>query len=1026
MNTHIRNVIAALAALVLSGTGIAQEAQPEDSAEAPPTGQAEAQADEQPSEQADEEAADEAADAPVTLAPAAGLTEEVVVTGSRIRRDNFTAALPVTVVTDERALLAGLANTTEMLQTSALASGTQIDNTFGGFVVSGGPGANTFGLRSLDAGRTLVLINGRRFTPAGTRGQVANVDLNSIPFVAVQRIEILKDGASSVYGADAVAGVVNIITRRRFDDFRIEADYQEISDFGSVSLLYGKTFDRGYFDFAVEASGFGSVKRGELDYAFCDERPLSNGETFRSIFEATFDGRCFGSVNGYVDVFGLSAVPISAIPDPAANFFGTGLPWRELGYGLDGTRRAEPGVREDRNWMTEDLYPKRNLIQAYSDGLLDFRIGEEGSTVSGTYEFYFSKREDEINNGYRQIFPYLHPRNPTNPFGAIGGIANPVVMSYNLLDPVTEVENEVTALTLGLEGDRGDFAWDVFLGYSSSRGGWNYDTWLKDKVARALSTAVDANGNLQCVLDPGQLNFASTFQGAVVNRVLSEGPDPACVPLDLISGDALRGEVPADAKNYISERQFLETDYDLLSAGFNLEGGLFDLPAGQVRGVLGMEWRGRELDDRPSAASVEDNQWGFSGAGRTMGDDTVSELYGELELPLVAGQELAEEFTLNASYRYTDYSSYGSDSTWRALINYAPTTLLRMRAALGTSFRAPALYELFLANQTGFVASRADPCNSFKDPARDLDPGSNLYQNCQSLEDQGIIPPDYSAVSSLLVVTGGNLNLNAETSDSRTLGLVITPDLAARFPRVGLDLSFAVDYYEIDLENSISRLGAGTILTRCYSSPGFSAQECTLVGDRRTDGQLSSVNSSYINVAIEGSKGYDITIRAEREYAVGNLSVDVLLARVKGYEYGLTGAGSTDYIGRHAHPRWRGEADIRFDWRDFTFTWSVDYVGSTDEAPIYQRSDNPYITNVRNANRRYFHTASVRYSDSNGRYVLVFGVRNLFDKNPPSVGWSPFAPSVISGVSYNIPIGAGYDLLGRRVFASFSYSFSGS
>ncbi|WP_428096427.1 TonB-dependent receptor domain-containing protein [Candidatus Rariloculus sp.] len=1011
MSTLARIASVALAAALLLQSAIAQDEQPDEPTATPETAEL-------------EEQISEASDVPVGVVPSSGEVEEIIVTGSRIRRDSFTAALPVTVITDERALLSGLANTSEILQSSALASGTQIDNTFGGFVVSGGPGANTFGLRSLDAGRTLVLVNGRRFTPAGTRGQVANVDLNSIPFVAVQRIEILKDGASSVYGADAVAGVVNIITRKRFDDFRIEADYQQVSDYGSVSLLYGKTWDRGYFDFAVEASSFGPVQRGELDYGFCDERPLTNGESHPSIFEPTFDGRCFGSVHAYVDVFGLRATPISAIPDPAADFFGTGLPWRELAVGLDGARRPEPGLREDRNWSTEDLYPKRTLIQAYSDGLLDFRIGEAGGTVSGTYELYFSKREDVINNGYRQIFPYLHPKNPTNPFGVIGGIANPVVMSYDLLDPETEVENEVTALTLGLEGDRGNFAWDVFLGYSSSRGGWNYDTWLKDKVARALSTAVDANGNLQCVLDPAQLTFASNFEDEVVSRIFSEGPDPACVPLDLVSGDALRGNIPADAANYIGERQYLDTDYDLLSAGFNLEGGVFDLPAGQVRGVLGMEWRSRELDDRPSRASVEDNQWGFTGAGRTMGDDTVSELYGELELPLVAGQELAEEFTLNASYRYTDYSSYGSDSTWRALINYAPTTLLRMRAAVGTSFRAPALYELFLANQTGFVASRADPCNNYMDPTRDLDPGSNLYQNCQSLEDQGIIPPDYSATSSLLVITGGNLGLEAETSDSKTLGLVITPDLAARFPRLGLDLSFAVDYYEIDLANSISRLGAGTILSRCYTSLNFSAQECTLVGDRRTDGQLSSVNSSFVNVAIEGSKGYDVTIRAEREYAVGNLSVDVLLARVKGYEYGLTGADSTDYIGRHAYPRWRGEADIRFDWRDFTFTWSIDYVGSTDEEPIYELRSNPRFTNVTNANRRFFHTTSARYSDPNGRYILVFGVRNLFDKEPPVVGWGPFSPSVSSSVSYNIPLGAGYDLLGRRVFASFSYSFA--
>ena len=164
--------------------------------------------------------------------------DEIVITGSRIRRDSYSDSLPLTVITNEQALLSGLDNVSDILQGSALASGVQVDNTFSGFVVSGGPGASTFGLRNLDAGRTLILLNGRRFTAAGTRGQVANVDLSSIPFIAVQRIEVLKDGASSVYGADAVAGVVNIITRRRFDDFVVEVDWQEEADYGAVSMIY--------------------------------------------------------------------------------------------------------------------------------------------------------------------------------------------------------------------------------------------------------------------------------------------------------------------------------------------------------------------------------------------------------------------------------------------------------------------------------------------------------------------------------------------------------------------------------------------------------------------------------------------------------------------------------------------------------------------------------------------------------------------------------------------------------------------
>ena len=289
----------------------------------------------------DAETDEEAAQPVPTDAP-----EEIIVTGSRIRRDAFTSALPVTVITSESATLAGMANTSEVLQTSALASGAQIDNTFGGFVVSGGPGVNTFGLRSLDPGRTLILVNGRRFTPAGTRGQVNSVDLNSIPDVAIDRIEILKDGASSIYGADAIAGVVNIITRKRFDDIILEGYYQDELDYGSVSGLFGKTWDRGYIDAAVEFSSLGPVGRGEQEYSFCDERPLTDGGIHPSIYAPT-RGRCFGSVFGYVNVYGLGPAT-SLVRDPGADLAGTGLPWRELGD-RDGERVPEEGYRDDRN-----------------------------------------------------------------------------------------------------------------------------------------------------------------------------------------------------------------------------------------------------------------------------------------------------------------------------------------------------------------------------------------------------------------------------------------------------------------------------------------------------------------------------------------------------------------------------------------------------------------------------------------------------------------------------------------------------
>lgn len=964
---------------------------------------------------------------PVEPAPTGSATEEIIVTGSRIRRDAFTSALPVTVITSESATLAGMANTSEILQTSALASGTQIDNTFGGFVVSGGPGVNTFGLRSLDPGRTLILVNGRRFTPAGTRGQVNSVDLNSIPDVAIDRIEILKDGASSIYGADAIAGVVNIITRKRFDDFILEGYYQDELDYGSVSGLFGKTWDRGYIDAAVEFSSLGPVGRDEQEYSFCDERPLTDGGIHPSIFAPT-RGRCFGSVFGFVDVYGLGPA-ISLVRDPGADLAGTGLPWRELGD-RDGERVPEEGYRDDRNWGEEQLIPDRRRIQAYSDGLLDLDLGGLLGTVSASYEFYFTHRDESYNNGYRQLFPYVHPANPTNPFGIIGGIGQPVVMSYNLLDPVTEVKNDVGALRLGLEGDLGEFSWKIDGGYSWSRGEWTYDVWLKDKVARAMSSALGPDGNLHCVLDPGQLLYGANFEGATVSRILAEGPDPDCVPLDLFSEAALRrGEVPAQAAEYISDRQTLKTGYDLWTAGLSVEGRLFDLPAGEARGVVGMDWRRRSINDRPPPASVEDNQWGFTSSGITTGADRVLEGYTEVEAPLLSGVKLgdlsvAEELTLNGSLRYTHYSSYGSDTTWRLLLNYAVNPVLRMRTSLGTSFRAPALFHLNLAPVTGFVASRADPCDRFRDPSQDLDPTSNQYRNCEALENQGIIPPDYAPSSSIRVASGGNPDLEAETSDSWTLGFILTPDLAGRFPALGLNLSVAFDYYDIDLKNSISRLDANTILSRCYNSLNLSAEECDLVGGRNQNGELSAVNSSYINVAIERSLGYDITVRADREFSFGDLSVDILATRLLAYQYGLGDEKPTNYAGRHSYPNWRGESDVRFQWRDFTFIWTADYVGSTDEEPVYSLPEDESVTNVAEADDKFFHNLSIRYRDPNRRFQLIVGVRNIFDVSPPVVGWSGFSPSTGTAVGYNIPLGSGYSLFDRRIFASFSYDLS--
>ena len=1006
--------------------------------------------------------------------------EEIVVTGSRIRRDAFTSALPITVITAEDSIVAGLADSAEILQSSSLASGTQIDNTFVGFVTSGGAGANTFGLRGLGADRTLILVNGRRFTPAGVRGQVNNVDLNSIPYVAIERYEILKDGASSVYGADAVAGVVNIITRKQFDELRLNVRrFDKETDAGDISLSWGKTGDRGYVDFAVQYSHQGAIKRSEREWAHCDHRTRTDGGVFPSIFPATSGGRvgaerCFGSYYGTAIAVMRNIGTQFFGYTPEGNFGDANLRFASPGNFEPGNIRIRRNVgnlayRDDRNSFNQDLIPRESLIQAYSDGERDFdldRVGWLGpvgdfiGTVTGNFEAYYTRRKNLLTGSYRQFFPDVSTQNPTamplglealrwrqnaliNEFGlsathpaaAMGTLEDdlptlqPVVLANNMLSPATEVTVSTYALRGGLKGDLGRFNWSFLAGYSISRGRWTYETWLKDRVARSLSAERNADGRLSCIIDRTQLAAAAGSDEDLADQIINEGPDANCVAIDLFSEDAmLNGRLPQNAVDYISDKVLTNTSYDLVTLNFDVEGALFDLPAGEVRGVLGLEWRSRELDDIPPLAAREDNQWGFTSGSRTKGDDTVSEAYAEIEFPIlvgfaIGGISVAEELTFNASGRYTDQSSYGSDTTYRGLLSWAINPIVRLRSAYGTSFRAPSLYEFYLAQQTGFVSGTLDPCNGHDTNT----PGSVAYDNCQDLVDQGVIQPDFTS-SSLRTLSGGNPDLKAETSKSLTIGLVLTPDLAGWLPVLGLDLSLAVDFYDIKIKQSISRLPSRDILNRCYGSPGLTAPECGLLGPRSMmNGEITSVSTNFINIAAERSTGFDITLRTEREFSFGELTVNMQGSRVISTAYDLTGDALQEQKGHHSTPRWRGEALIRFQRKAWAVNWNIDYIGRTRENPVWCRNgcsnSNPGATNLNIASAAFFHDAFLTYRDPLNRFLVSAGVRNMFNRTPPVLGWRGYDAAEFSTIAYNIPLGAGYDISGRRAYVTVAYNF---
>ncbi|MGA0708020.1 MAG: TonB-dependent receptor domain-containing protein [Steroidobacteraceae bacterium] len=990
--------------------------------------------------------------------------QEVVVTGSRIKRNEFTSPAPIQVITAERSQLAGLLSTEEILRNSTVASGQQVNDSFSGFITDGGPGANTISLRGLGANRTLVLVNGKRWTPSGVQGFTNSVDLSAIPSTIIGRIEILKDGASSIYGADAVAGVVNVITKESLDGFQLNASGQATDNGGGERWTFdgsfGKVFDRGSFSISAQYAEQQELVAADRKWAECTKIPRYTDQAFPSPFGNVGDGvldnrdpitgepLCFGFIYGLASTAlgflryepSLTSAFDTSNPayDPRVAFFG-GLVGADLAYytrypvnGLSSVsyplltsnptscpasnptcdpfttfRPIRPLYDNDGAFYRDELSPNVAMIQTPNKRVSVTSFGQMdldlfGGTSTAYYELFYNERSTESVGGYRQFFPavlpvtydgnFLHPYNPFAPLLFLGdfgfGVAQPVIPSWNIQDPTSYIDVDRYNAYVGLKGDlTGSWDYEVNVGYGRSKGTYRREQWLDDRVEAAVNgITYDENFNVVCHPD-----------------VLAQFPD--CVPLNLFTEDALlRGIIPADALAFISKDTVGRTIYDGYTISAFATGDLFQLPAGTVKAVLGAEYRDESIDDVPDPDAQANNFWGFSTAGITRGDDQVQEIFGEVEIPLLSGMKYAENVFLSASGRWTDYESYGSDTTYRFGLNYQVNPELLLRTTFGTSFRAPDLYEQFLADNVGFSSNLNDPCNFYGATSQ---PGDPVYDNCFA---QGLDPEEYRATSSILSFTGGADDLDAETSEALTVGIVYSPSYA--------DISFAVDYFDIQIENTVESPSVGFILGSCYSSVNFSSPFCARVGPRSAiDGQLEFVDSSFVNVGKQQSRGYDFNMLFEHQFPAGKLTVDMNATYLDKQNIEVFGSFFR-LEGGWGFPRLSARAQVRYDWRDLRFGWSMDFVGESEEPPVF----DPGTENQDRQNRtpNYLsHTLSVRYSPSS-KVDVIATVRNVFDKDPPYVSDQG---SNGAGRVYNTLPGVGYDLFGRTYIGQVSYRF---
>jgi iron complex outermembrane receptor protein len=432
------------------------------------------------------------------------------------------------------------------------------------------------------------------------------------------------------------------------------------------------------------------------------------------------------------------------------------------------------------------------------------------------------------------------------------------------------------------------------------------------------------------------------------------------------------------------------------------------MPHGRVKGALGFEYRRAEIDDTPSDNMQSGNVYNFSSASITRGKDSVWETYGEVEIPVLAGMNFAEELTVNLSGRYTDYKSYGGDTTYKAGFLYTPVKAVSLRGSHGTSYRAPALFEQYLGSTSGFIANTNDPCHDLGSQVQT----SIRARNCIS---EGL-PSTFTSIASVQVNTigGAGAGLKAETSKNTTIGIVLQPDLP-----VGVgSVSLAVDYYRIQVENGVDRVGAVNILSLCYNDPNFANRTgyCRLI-TRAPAGTNRAliVDNSYINVSTDRVRGIDFTLRLSKDIGPGNLLVNAVVTKYLEQSNKLFADDPfVDSNGRLTVPKLTASLDAKYKWKEWQLRYGMDYVGKMSDYEFFE--EDPATSTYKMDTGVYIlHHLSLQYKADT--WAVTAGVRNLADKEPPQISQG-FTNRVGNTVLYS-----GFDYFGRTYFVNVTKSF---
>lgn len=917
--------------------------------------------------------------------------QSIVVTGSRIKRDPNDSSLPVTVITPDDISREGI-NSPEQLISFLTSNGNGADNLASNSDVTSGAQRGTNGLsaanlRGQGSASTLVLLNGRRVAAHGLTG--AAVDVNQIPFAAIERIEVLKDGASAIYGTDAIGGVINFITKNNFQGVALNGfvDIPEAGDSPiyrlSGTVGYGDINDDGFNVMAAVSKSWNGVLYGR-DRSFVNGNQPNRGLSVdtrgtpiatmfpanpNSIFAPT--GSLLGGTTGATLLPGLVFPGTTQRADGGINFLdlpgGAGCDSMEGGMAYDEVLWSIPGARFACSWDTGRAATLQQPLETLTYyGKATFALGEHriAAEVTGSdadSSKRFSNNQYSIN---ATSMPLYYPLNATTAatyndiynrllavFPAIAAnYGKPIAYRWrNVAGDRREYETNTKTLRAGLSIE-GPLAkgWDYRAGGSYAKSeaksvlgtGYHYRGVFPNAASAAASGiagAVAGGLDPRAPIAPGATapGIVGLLNSGILNPFSLTQSEAALAALDAISaeGTTLYGG-----------------QYEVKQFDASVSGSLFDLPGGAVQVALGADYRKETYSFNGSPAAAANQPDIFNVAfdnvnALTPKNRTVKAVYGEVLLPIF------DMLEVTGAVRLDDYSGFGSTVNPKISAKFRPVDWLMFRGSYNTGFRVPAFNQIFNG-----VTQSPNPGNNLTDPTTCPAGGIvNVTPGCAA------ITPDS--------LSGGNLNLGPETSKQYSVGVVFQP--ASR-------ISASFDFWSIAVDDTIGSLTIRQLLDNINDFP-----------DRviRTNNIITLLDLRADNIGSRRTQGLEVSLRAGADALGGEITAGLdgtyLLKKREKFlpasPFGPSLIGVFTYAG-DLGLKWKHNAFINYTKDDFTFTLSQLFrdgyknnaLPASATRPDYNKRVKNYVI--------YNMSASYAFDE---RFKLTGGIKNMFDTDPP-------------------------------------------